>query len=404
MTVPLDPSFARFRAVIAGATLIMLGLSWRLWVGDWTFPRIPFVVAWPQPGWLGGWGLFVAMVGSILAVLAGRGGRWAWSVSLVCLVGSILGDQNRLQPWVQQYLAVALAAVLLPRERALDLARWYIIVLYAASGLSKLDAAFVGELGGTFLRTVGHLVGLAPEGWLPGVQTAATLAMPAGELVVAVALAVPRLRLWGLAGSVVQHLATVAILGPWALDHSTIVLIWNGAVLVENLVLFGPRTVRFTPGPGAGLVVGALVVALVGFERWGWVDSWPAHALYASHAERSAILWPEAESSELPEAIRRWLGPPDDEGFCRLDLTGWSRAGRGVPVYPQNRVVCGIAESLVERFGSATGPPPRVIFWGRSGVGRIPPRDRVECVGLAAIRRRGGRCWSNAHPAPGSGR
>ena len=400
---PLD-RYTGFQALIAAATLLMVGLSWPLWVDSGHFPRVPFVQSWPEAGRPLSWGLFATLVVSLAAVVVGRGGRWAWGVSVTIFAGLILGDQNRLQPWVQQYLALGMAVVCLPRSRAIDMARWYLVVLYAASGLSKLDAAFVDELGGTFLATIGHLVGASPEGWTFGSRTAATLAMPVGELAIAVALAIPMMRTWGLVGSVVQHLATIAILGPWALNHSTIVLVWNAAILLENCILFGPRR-DFPPAqPRAGLAAGLLVVALVGLERWGWVDTWPSHALYASHAERAAIGWPESEANALPASVRRWLGPPDEEGLSRLDLTGWSRAERGVPFYPQNRVACGIAEALAERYGIATGPPVRVVFWDRAGIVRKPPRTRTECLGLGAIHRRGDRFWINAHPSPGFGR
>ena len=396
-----DCSFAGFQAVIAGATLLMVVLSWPLWVSGGDFPRVPFVAGWPEPvRWLS-WCRFVAMIVSLVAVAVGRGGRWAWAVTLGCLVWSILGDQNRLQPWVQQYFAVAVAFVMLRPAKALHLARWYAVVLYAGSGLSKLDASFVDELGRTFLVSLGHLVGLAPESWAGGVQTGATLAMPLAEVLIAVALTSSRTRWAGLAGSVVQHLLTIAILGPWALDHSTIVLVWNGALIVENLALFGVPAARWVPRERVIFGMVLLVVALVVGERWGWVDSWLGHALYASHAERASLAWPETKATALPLDIRRWLGPPDIEGYRRLDLTGWSRSERGIPVYPQNRVACGIAEFLVKRCAAATGPPVRLILLGRAGISRKSVRSRVECINLPAIQRRGDRFWINARPAPG---
>ena len=395
---------ACYRAVLAGATLLMVGLSWPLWAASDAFPRIPFVAGWPEPGGRLAGALAWILAGALALVALGRGGRWDWLTSLIALAWLILGDQARLQPWAQQYAVVALAAACLPRGRALGVARWYVVVLYAASALSKFDAAFVDELGETFVATLARLVGRDAAGWSPGTRLAAALALPTGELAVAVALAVPRLRGWGLAGSMVQHGATLAVLGPWGVDHSANVLIWNVAMALENLALFWPAPGLWEPRPGASRAVVVLVVALVGLERWGWVDSWPAHALYASHAERAAILWPEAAADALPPAIRRWLGPADAEGECRLDLTGWSRAARGVPVYPQGRVACGIATALVARYAPATGPMPRAILWGRAGLGRGTPRVRVKCVGLAALRRRGDRFLINARPAPGFGR
>ena len=401
----LDPSrsLAWFRGALAGATLLMVGLSWPLWVDDGRFPRVPFLPGWPEPGPGLAWVRFGVLIGALGLVAVGRGGRWAGLVSLGCLGWSLLGDQNRLQPWVQQYLAVGLGLVCLRPARALDLARWYAVVLYAASGLSKLDFAFVNELGGTFLDTIGSLTGRAPRSWPTALRTSAILAMPLGEILIAITLVIPRARWVGLAGSVVQHLVTIAILGPWALDHSTIVLVWNGAMIVENLALFGGPATRWTPRAGAARAVGSLVVILVVGERWGLIDSWPAHALYASHAERARIDWPDARTAALPSTSQRWLGPPAVDGFRRLDLTGWSRAARGVPVYPQNRVAGGIAEALVARYATGNGPPVRVILLGRAGISRKTVRVRAECVNLPVLRRRGDRSWINAHPARWTG-
>ena len=379
----------------------MVGLSWPLWLAKGDFPRVPFVSGWSEPtGWLN-WVRFGMLVGALAALALGRGGRWAWLITLGCLVWCILGDQNRLQPWVQQYLAVALAFVLFRPANALAIARWYAVVLYAASGLSKLDASFVDELGQTFLLTLGHQVSLTPESWPSRIRTVATLVMPLGEVLIAVALISTRTRWVGLTGSVVQHLGTIAVLGPWALDHSTIVLVWNGSMIVENLALFSGDSRGWSPRERVVFGVASLVVALVIGERWGWIDSWPGHALYANHAERTIIAWPEDRSDDLPPAIQRWLGPPDVEGLRRLNLTGWSRAERGVPVYPQNRVACGIAEALVKRYAAAPGPPVRVILLGRAGISQKSVRSRAECVDLPAIRRRGDRFWINAHPASG---
>ena len=245
----------------------------------------------------------------------------------------------------------------------------------------------------------GDLIGTAPEGWPGAVRLGAILAMPLGEVAIALALIAPRTRTIGLIGSVVQHGATIAILGPWALDHSAIVLTWNAALIVENLLLFRGG---WAPGPRSILAASGLTIALVVGERWGLADSWPAHALYASHAERTTIDWPAGVA--LPPSVGRWLGPPDSDGRRRLDLTGWSRAERGVPVYPQNRVACAVAEALVARFLASDGPPVRVVLYGRAGVARNSRRGRVECVDLPSLRRRGDRSWINAHPASGYGR
>jgi hypothetical protein len=394
----------RFRATLCGSTFLMVALSWPLWVDGGEFPRVPFVGAMPAlPVWVS-WAVLLGIEVSL--VLAAFGWRWRAMLSVGCvlLTFAILPDQNRFQPWAYQFAVAALLMACLPGSEALRLARWYVIGLYVYSSLSKLDASFCLELGPTFLSAILRPLGVDPWGWTQGPRNAATLAMPLFELVVAALLVLPSTRRWGVLGSILIHASLVGVLGPWGLDHSTIVLIWNVALAVEVMVLFwsveSPRP-KIRAG-GMGLLVRALfevLMVLPAGERLGWCDAWPAHALYASHAERSDIFIHEDESDRYPAEINRWLGPTGVGGWRRLDVTGWSRSLRGTPPYPSGRIGNAIAEFLEVRFA---GPQPvRLVQWGRAGVwDGARPRD--ESLGLKAIRRRAGEFWINARPAGAS--
>jgi hypothetical protein len=191
------------------------------------------------------------------------------------------------------------------------------------------------------------------------------------------------------------------ILGPWNLGHSTIVLVWNLAEVVENLCLFASTEIPGDPEPEtwrswpARLIFGVAMVLPMG-ERWGLADAWPAHALYASHAERSEIFIHEDDAESLPETIRKCLGPVNATPWRRLDLTAWSRSVRGTPLYPSGRVGNALAEFLSTRVG--VQQPIRLVQWSRADFwdGR---RLRDESLGLRAIRRRAERFFGNAHPA-----
>ncbi len=146
-------ALALYRAALGSAHLLMLGLSWPLWVGAGTFPRVPFTPGFPSPSGPPGWAVFAALLAAVAAAAAGwrwRGATWGAIGLLVFLVA---GDQNRLQPWVYQYLLCGLAIATTPAPWGLRLARLFAIALYAHSGLSKLDATFAAELGRTFLET-----------------------------------------------------------------------------------------------------------------------------------------------------------------------------------------------------------------------------------------------------------
>ena len=390
------PGFAPFRAIACGATLAMVVVSWPLWSGRGEIPRVPFVVGLADlPA---RWGLVIALG------LAMAGWKWRplLGLALVFLGYLIAGDQNRLQPWAYQFAGFALVMVMAPKPRAMSLARWLVASLYFYSGLSKLDASFVRELGPTFLDAGLTPLGLAPATWPKAARTALVLAMPIWEMVVAVGLMRQRTRRFALVGAIGQHLALLGLLGPWALDQSLNVLIWNGAMIAEDLALFvrptasGPIRGETVAGKVAAAVVGVAVVLPLG-EPIGWFDAWPSHALYASHCERADLLIHDDDADRFAKSVQSRLGPADLAGWRRLDLTGWSRDRRGTPVYPQNRVVLGIAEALAKTPGAIR--PVRVVEWGRAGRfdGR---RDRVESVGLRAIRRRGDRDRFGAHPEP----
>ena len=58
----------------------------------------------------------------------------------------------------------------------------------------------------------------------------------------------------------------------------------------------------------------------------------------------------ESNLDRYPASVRRHLGPADDGPWRRLDLTGWSRAERGTPVYPEIRAGLGLADGLAAKF------------------------------------------------------
>ncbi len=101
-------------------------------------------------------------------------------------------------------------------------------------------------------------------------------------------------------------------------------------------------------------------------ERFGVCDAWPAHALYASHCERSEVFLHEDDLERYPEAIRRRLEPAGLGPWRRLDLTDWSRDVRGTPVYPSGRIGNAVAEFLEVRFGGLQ--PVRLVQWGRASI------------------------------------
>jgi len=402
LTPIADRDLIRSRRALALATAAMLLLSRPLWVGGGSFPRVPFgrgLAAWPIGADGGLFGL------ALLGLVAAAGRRYArvgLGLSAVALSVLIVWDQGRFQPWAYQFIATAMALAVVPGGRGLGYARLFILGLYLHSGLSKLDVSFGRELGPAILARVLGPVGVEVEAWPDRWRQAAALAMPAGEIAIGLGLACRWTRRAALVGAVGLHAALIVALGPWGLGHSAIVLVWNASLIAQDLILFGGRrstsvedsSHTWAEGP-LNVVYAIILIGPMG-ERGGWFDSWPGHALYASHAERTAIDLATDHLPAYPPSIRRHADASGGAPWARLDLTAWSRAERGVPLYPQSRACNGLAEALAARYG---GPRPvRVVHSGRADR-RTGRRDRVELLGLGAIRRWGDRCWLNAHPS-----
>ena len=377
----------------------MLAMSWPLWGDGGVIPRVPFVPGLSGPGGWGSWGVFGAILVTIAATMLGRGWRVA-AVASALLIGFVVArDQNRLQPWVYQYLVIGLAMAGTSRVRGMRLARCFVASLYFYSGLSKFDVSFVGEMGPTFLETALGLVGLNASGWADWAKVLAILSMPGWELAIAAGLLARSTRRAATVAAIGQHLGLLLILGPGGLGHSPIVVAWNVAMIVQDGLLFWPELPVLEPANWRTRVVElaflSILIVPMG-ERAGLCDSWPAHALYASHVERTEVWVHEDDVDQLPEGVARRLGPIRPDSWRKLDLTNWSRDVRGTPFYPQGRVGNAIAEYLAER---STGPHPiRVVQWGLANPWS-GDRSRVEAVGLDSIRKLSKRWSINAHPA-----
>ncbi len=423
----MRPPFAAFRAVLCLSTALMMASSWPLWVSTGVFPRIPFVRGLGMIPLGASWvrlGLALAAMG-----LAASGVRWrgALSVAVGLFVWMVLEDQHRLQPWMFQFVLMGFALATCPEPQAQRLCRVFLIALYFHSGLSKLDAAFVQGLGGTFLKTGVGFLGISPAEWPERLRAAAILGMPTVEILVALGLMFERTRRVSVALAVALHAALILILGPWGLGHSANVLGWNAAIGCEVVLLFGWPGVLFGEAPSregrhadpfpsaylpitpeaseisegfARLVPVArlfmLLAALLPFgERAGIWDTWPSFALYAAHDERVDFVIAADDLAMFPEEVRRHFRGVG--GLEVLQINEWSLAERRAPAYPQGRSLIGVAEALAARY---RGPrPARVTLRGRADAltGR---RANLELFGLEAIRRHGDSYLVNAHPVP----
>lgn len=351
----------------AGFAVAFIAATWKLWFPMFDasdFPTVPLIdlIRMPESRWMP-----VALTMASLTVLSGlgvaivTGRRLAWWIVAFGLVASFVLDQHRLQPWAYQ---LAILAMLFATTTGQHMRRWLIpfaasVYIYSAAG--KFDYQFAHTVGQDFLRALLNPVGGVPESWDESTRAAATMFFPAVELAAGVACLFQRSRI--IAGIVLigMHAALIAILGPWSLDHSTGVLVWNVALAFQAYwwMVRGCSDRKPEPSPPQNLAGSSFAMAVVVLaiaaplgERRGLWDHWLSWSLYSPHTSRVEVQLHTSATDRLNPSQQSFIEPDDDgDGWLTLSIERWSLSGRGVPLYPQSRYQLALIRQLIRRQG-----------------------------------------------------
>ncbi len=354
--------------LLATGLLALVAATWKLWTPQDVFPQVPLLrAACDWPGWFD-WVCLAVLVASALTLLVvGQRGGWGRGSCLamaVSLAGFFVLDQHRLQPWAWQFFLLAVLLSLADDTTARRGWRWLVIGIYFWSAVSKLDYTFCHEQGPALLGGLKQAMGLrgVPNRWSEGLDVCGSFGIALGELSVAMLLAWPRARWLGLWTATLMHLALLAALGPFGLNHSLGVLLWNVFFLVQNWLLFGEAP----PRPSSGetvftqvrswlrdlatwptsrpnrLALGVIAATMVWpvLEPFGYCDHWLAWAVYSARSE-SVVAYAYYEEEKKENITYRPSQPHK--------LAKWSLQELNVPIYPQARFQIGVTIASLDR-------------------------------------------------------
>lgn len=314
------------RRMVGLGLLATLLIGRRLFLDHPFFGPIPVAEGFPVPsaGLLSAW-YWALVVLLAPVVLAKRARPWmiAWLALFVARCG---WDRITWQPYFLHH-AVTLAVLLLARPQqeegakerqagALSALRWTVVLIYAWSGIAKIDENYF------HLATDGifaPLLTLLPR----GLVDAMVLASPHAEVLIALALLWPRTRKAGVAAAVGMHLLILLTLGPLGKNDNPVVWPWNVVMIafVPTIFLAG-GTAAATAGERvraslrrmrAALVSHALVFVAFGLgPLLGEHGLWPQSLSYKLYSYRSpfAQVWmtPKALAA-LPESAAKVFRP-----------------------------------------------------------------------------------------------
>ena len=354
-----------FPRVWGAMLLVLVVLTYPLWISTSgaTYPAIPLWVGLESASFLAIPALLILLVALTLAIFMPDRFGWAWWLVAGSLLIAFLTDQHRLQPWAYQSCLYALIFASMNE----CVGRKFLIPLaasvYIFSAAGKLDFQFAHTVGQEFLETIAAPLGGIPESIDLSVRNRLALVMPGVELIAGICL-LPRMTRRGAAMVlIIMHLTLIAMLGPWSLDHSRGVLIWNGMLIAQAILLMMGRAPSADPSQQSDsaqklvgrfttlqwIVGGVVTVGIFAplFERAGYWDHWTSWSLYSPHTSRAEIELHQSVIGTLPSEIEEHLlEDSDGDGWHRLSLEQWSLAERFVPLYPQARYQLALAARL----------------------------------------------------------
>lgn len=427
------------RRAINGALSALVVSSTPLWRSQGDIPEIPwfpFLVSLPR--WCDGVLLGIVGLATLLSLIAPKWERpnglhpallnsFA-TCQCLGLAGLVALDQQRLQPWMYEFLLLLGIAIQARGATALSCCRAVVISIYFWSGVSKIDPGFLAGHGRMLLEGLLHGLGLFDRLWTESQRDIAAGMMPAAELAIALLLTLTRTRRLGLVVSLLLHAGLLLTLSPLGLNHEPGVLIWNVYFIAQNVILFrrgsepsAPPSIANDKCPIANdqspssseamtqlrietptstdrlaQAFTLLVCVLPALNPIGWWDHWPSWSVYSAHPAIVQLEVRDSDIARLPASLQPLVDPARPlEEWRQVRLDQWSFAERRVPPYPQTRWKLALAAAVAER--AELGEHVRVRLLERRSWWN-PKRIETVLEGSAAIQTGLADTWINTRP------
>jgi hypothetical protein len=334
----LDRRTAWLRATLLSACFLGMTASSTLWLNSRSFPLLP-IARWfpviPTP-----WDKLFFGILLLTLVVACWFYRPAIRFFLVASLFAYCEDQNRGQPWFYMYW-VMLGLTLLPDRVALAACRWALSATYVWSGIQKCHGKF-------FLVVPGWLVSPATNWHWPMVVIEGLRGLvasaPVTEIVIGIALWMPRLRWLAISAAVMVHLLALLFLGPLGHNYNWVVWPWNLVMIALVFVLFATPSVPPLRSAWIDLrrskpawVVVLLFCLLPVLSYRGWWDSYFSFTLYSEHEAKADMFVSEAFAQRLPPRMQahahrvRVAYDPVLQGPYVFDYQNWGFQELGTP-------------------------------------------------------------------------
>ena len=333
------------KTIVGLGFLGAMSVSWRLWTNFHDFPSDPL---------LGQLGVGLLPFSNVLAVLMAASllglvftrKKTSWWVGLFLLLATLLviGDLNRLRPWLYQLSALLIGLVVVKDKKVLPQAFFVVLAAtYFWGGLQKLNNYFVNEIFPWFVSPLTNAIPIHTE-----VVSLAAVVVVVIEMSIGVLLFIPRYRYGAAVLATITHLFIVTVL-PIGHHWGFVVLFWNLALMFVVWVSTQGKRGR---SPWYVMAPIVLLLGIMPMANWfGVWDNYLSLALYANETDRGYIILDKGSYGDLPENSRLNVIIWNDEKIA-VDTLMWSYQNYNTALYTNDRtykkalsVICEIDSS-----------------------------------------------------------
>jgi hypothetical protein len=322
-------------------TALLLGIyfSAPLWFGDRHFPKIPI------PGFQFGDDVFdivacVLFLAALFAALLRPGKKFFFYLFFGAAIFLMARDQNRLQPWVLQFLFFVAACFPNEKNKPEIMFRNICLIfggVYFWSGIHKININYFTETSEWIMEPLGRLTGMSPEaagktGYL----------IPLIEIVLGFGFLFKRTLKLTAWVSLLMHGVILLLIGPLGKNFNPVIYPWNlGLMAMLYWVIRNIQEEKeaysfkfWISRKHLAFLIPVWILPL--FSIFGIYDNYPAWKLYSGNSPNGYVFLSEQVISRLPGEIQNLVQEKAGQKYIYINY--WSLMELGVPSYPEPRV------------------------------------------------------------------
>lgn len=323
--------------------------SYKTWITDRMYPVIPPLEFLQYiPGFLHEF-LFGFSLLALLMVLFLKTSRWLLiSLFLSELVSCSL-DTVRWQPWEYMYMCILLVTIInfhKPKSIVL-LMHLFLVSVYLFSGLHKLNRSFLSLAWMNMILI--DFLGLSMDIILKYKLFFVGLIIPIVELFLAILLLLSKSKKKISYLLIMTHLAILIVIGPFGLQHNSVVWFWNLTMIFILLIVYAkpiePVTKNFCALNFYWLILWFVLPIFSFFGSWYQYFSFN---LYSGKGDQMYICFSEKE-----EELKPYFEPETNivcKGGKCINLQNWALSEiKSVPL-PENEIYRKIAAYMKQKY------------------------------------------------------